>query len=68
MSEENKIIDTEIFGNLWIILSTSIVLLMVILWNLTEDSFPKVMIACSVTSVIVIGYWIYSSIKIKKQN
>lgn len=67
MSEENKIVDTEIFGNIWVILSTSLIVFIIILWFITKDSFTSLMITIAISSFLVIGYWIYSYFKPKKE-
>jgi len=67
MTEERKIIDTDIFGNIWLILSTSLIVFLIIIFFLTDNSHTAVMLSIAISSILVIIYWIYSHIKPKKE-
>jgi len=66
MSEEKNVIEPEKFANSWVIFSSSFLVLLLILWFTTKDSFWTGMIAFSISSILVIGYCIYSNFKTKK--
>lgn len=68
MSEEKNVIETEIFANSWLIFSSSLLVLLLIIWFTTKDSFWTGMIAFLISSFLVIGYNIYSKFKTKKQR
>jgi hypothetical protein len=66
MPKDDNDIETEQFGNAWLIFSVSFLSLLLVLWFTTKDSFWTGMIAFSISSVLVIGYCIYSNFKIEK--
>ena len=68
MSDKNKMIDTEIAGNIMVILSTSIIVCLIALFYITNDSHAAVMISIAVSSFLVIGYWIYSFFRPRKEE
>lgn len=68
MPKDDNDIETEQFGNAWLIFSVSFLALLLVLWFTTKDSFWTGMIAFSISSVLVIGYCIYSNFKTKKEK
>jgi hypothetical protein len=66
MFEEKYVIDEEIVGTSWVIFSSSLLIIFVILWFITKGSFFAGVIAFLISSVFVIGYCIYSNSKTKK--
>jgi O-antigen/teichoic acid export membrane protein len=68
MSDKNKIVDTEIIGNIMLILSTSIIVCLIALFYITNDSHAAVMISIAISSFLVIGYWIYSFFRPRKED
>jgi hypothetical protein len=68
MSEKNKIIDTEIIGNIMVILSTSLIVCLIVLFYILDDSHASVMISIAISSFLVIGYWIYSFFRPKEEE
>jgi hypothetical protein len=57
----------EEVANSWLILSSSLLVLLIILWYTTQDSFWTGIIAFSISAILVIGYCIYSNFKTKKE-
>ena len=60
--------ETEKVANSFVILSLSFLILLLILWFTTKDSIWTGIIAFSISSILVIGYCIYSNFKMKKRS
>ena len=69
MSKEKNVIEPDKFANSWVIFSSSLLVLLLLLWFRNKDGFDSFwagMIAFSISSILVIGYCIYSNFKTKK--